>query len=237
MRANFDATGTNEGVTAFLNSSTGLTSWSLTFDCFQLWNGPASVGGAIPAGTGTTTSFTFGNAATTRPFHTAPTDFNGWFVAFVAEGGNGASGDARYYSASNGTPTVALATPNWAINGGTPLPTDMPNGAGTALNTWETIFTAGNYEVPGTPGRQWVTWEIIAQAGSVKVSVTPKNGAKTQIANWVQSASQTIGLGFFDLNTSSVADPPSDNFVVIDNLHLDTAPVAPAGANDWSMFQ
>jgi len=228
MRANFDATGTNEGVTAYVNASAGLTSWSLTFDAFQMWNGPADV-----SGTGTTTGFVFGNAASTQAMYTGATSFNGWFLLFTGEGGQGASGDARYYSAAGAAPVVNLATPNFANNGGAALPNDMPGAAGN----WDLIFNAANYPVAGTPGRQWVTWDLVAQSGTVKVYVTPKGGTKVQIANWAQSASQTLGLGFWDLNTGSVAVPPEDNFVLIDNLHLDTAPAVVTAADDWSMFQ
>ncbi|MGI8907166.1 MAG: hypothetical protein ACR2IE_11825 [Candidatus Sumerlaeaceae bacterium] len=229
MRANFDATGTNEGVTAYLTPSAGLTSWSLTFDAFQLWNGP-DAGSA----TGSTTGFTMGNANPATPMYSGATTFNGWFLLFTGEGGQGTSGDARYYSGTNAAPISANTTPNWAINGGTTLDPNYPG----AVGTWDSIFTAGGgYNPAGTPGRQWVTWELIAKDGSVKVSVTPVGGVKTQIANWIQAANQTIGLGFWDFNTGSVANPPVDNFVLVDNLKLETAPVTPAAVSEWSLFQ
>jgi hypothetical protein len=233
VRSNFDATGTNEAVTAFINASAGLTSWSLTFDAYQLWNGPADV-----SGTGTTTGFTFGNATPNSvPFNGTGASLNGWFIMMTGEGGQGASGDARYYSGTGGAPTINLATPNWKINGGTTLPTDMPNAAGTAPATWDTVFASPNYPQPGTPGRQWVTWEIIQrQNGVVTISVTPVGGVKTQVASWTQSSSGTLGVGFWDLNNGSVADPPADNFVLIDNLTLATAPAISTAAQDWQLF-
>lgn len=225
MRANFDVTGTDEGVTAFVNAATGMASWVLKFDCFMMWNGPADV-----SAVGTTTGFTVGNATTARPFHTAPTDFNGWFLLMTGEGGMGVSGDARYYSASGAAPVLAAATPNWAINGGTALPIDMPGTAGL----WDAIFTSPSYPDAGLPGRQWVTWELTANNGTVSVSVTPVGGTKTKIASWTQAANKTPGFGFFDLNTGSVAVPPEDNFVIIDNVVLSTAPTA---AENWQLLQ
>jgi hypothetical protein len=227
LRSNFDPTGTVEAVSVFVNAANSLTSWSLTFDAFQMWNG------ADLAATGTTTAFVIGNSDATKPLYAgAGATLNGWFIFMTGEGGQG-SNDARYYSGTGAAPTEADTTPNWAINGGTALPINTPGAAGT----WDSIFTAANYQVAGTPGRQWVTWELICKNNIVTISVTPVGGPKVQIATWAQVANQKLGLGFWDHNNGSVAAPPEDNFVVIDNLKLETAPVSAAGATDWGLFQ
>lgn len=225
IRSNFDGTGTDEAVTAFVNASAGKSEWTLTFDAFQLWNGAADI-----SGTGTTTGFTVGNANTSFPFHTVPATFNGWFLLMTGEGGS--ASDARYYSAASATPVASNATPVWLGVGAAQV--------GMPTAEWSVIFAAPNYPQAGTPGRQWVTWEVVSNGTTVTVSVTPVGGTKTQIASWTQTANQTAGIGFWDLFTGSVADPASDNFVVIDNLILeepDPPPPPPASATNWSVYQ
>jgi hypothetical protein len=227
MRSNFDITSSNEAVTAYINSSASLTNWILTFDAYQLWNGPE---GAV--GTGTTTAFLIGNATTAVPLYGGAGSLTGWFLFMTSEGGQGASGDARYYSASGGAPTQNNTLPDWRINGGTVLPINMPGAPGE----WDAVFPGGiNQNIPGTPGRQWVTWEIKADSGTgqVRVRVKPDGGVFTQIALWTQATGQTTGLGFWDPNTGSIADPPDDNFVVIDNLTLETFT---SDVKDWSLY-
>ncbi|MBX7246098.1 MAG: hypothetical protein K1X53_11420 [Candidatus Sumerlaeaceae bacterium] len=231
MRGNFDLTGTNEGVTAFVNACNGLTSYSLTWDCYQLWNGPDAV-----SATGSTTGFTVGTATSTaNPFYGGAATFNGWFLLMTGEGGQGVSGDARYYSAATAAPAVTLSKPDWRINGGTVLDTNMPGTAGT----WDSIFTGTGvnyYQPAGSPGRQWVTWNIVARPGDITVYVTPKGGVKTQIAKFGDTVNARTGFGFWDFNTGSVAVPPEDNFVLIDNLKVEYAPAIPTAASDWQMY-
>lgn len=223
LRSNFDATGTNEAVTAFVNASAGKSNWTLTFDAFQLWNGPADV-----SGTGTTTAMTFGNANTSFPLYTAPATFNGWFVSINGEGGSGT--DARFYSAASATPAVDNSIPNWFNNGTADVNME-------ASTNWQGVFAAPNYPEIGTPGRQWVKWKIVATGGLMVISVTPVGGTETQVSSFARTANQTVGIGFWDLFTGSIADPPADNFVVIDNLTLEEPdPIAGAGGN-WAVYE
>lgn len=228
IRANFDLTGTNEGVTAYINASAGLATYTLSFDAYQLWNGPD---GAV--GTGTTTSMSVGKAVNTSAMYGGATAFDGWWLFMVNEGGQGASGDFRYYSGTGGAPVSDLTTmvPLFAN-------VNMPGAAGTE---WDTVFTStANGAIAGTPGRQWVRWQITADAADgnrVRARVTPQGGLSHVIANWNNAIADTgkaSGIGFWDHNTGSVADPASDNFILIDNLVLEDT--ALPGVNEWTMY-
>lgn len=237
MRANFDATGTNEVATVYFTASTGLTSWTLQFDCFQMVNGAPP----MTSGVGTTTGFCVGNAvlggatAANAGMYTGATTFNGWFLLVTGEGGQGASGDARYYSSAGGAPAVSLTIPNWALNGGTTLNTNMGVDA-----SWDAVFPDPVAEdgIRGLPGRRWVTWTLQEDVvGQMTVFMQLHGAAKQQVAKWNQPSGNTIGLGFDDFNTGSVAVPPQDNFVVIDNLSISTATPLASAATDWQYLQ
>ncbi len=195
----------------------------ITFDAWINYNGGAG------GGTGSTEFLTLGASAnsalhayasstyTNPPGANQP--FDGFFFAISGEGG--AAQDYRYYD-GNG---AGGATGNNA---------ERANFLGSAAfdNTqFGGVFPSGEFETQGAPGKEWLRWEVLVLEGQVRLVVTKPNLSQVLLCDWfTPNANATItGLlphfGTMDPYSGS-ASPASDNFVLIDNLRVQSiAPI------------
>ena len=222
LAANVDGTGTVEAVSAFINAGAGKTTYTLTFDAYQLYNGPADA-----TGTGTTTFAAFGDAAGTAAVYSTAAALSGFYVGLSCEGGT--TNDVVYYEGNGAAPTLNNAAANW---GGTAA-------ASEEVAPWTTLFTTPTYGRAGAPGRNWVTWKLEVVPGTTTVSVKPAGASSfTTVSTLTPTAGiPTNGkpfVGYYD-PFASLPVPTSDNFVIIDNLTLDE-PAPPTAAGSWSLY-
>jgi hypothetical protein len=221
--------------TATLTAITPQNNVRITFDAWINYNGGAG------GGTGSTEFLTLGGNAnsalhayasstyTNPPGANQP--FNGFFFAVSGEGG--AAQDYRYYD-GNGT---GGATGNNAARA---------NFLGSAAidNTHFTgVFPSGEFETQGAPGKKWLRWEVLVLDGSIRLIVTKPNLSQVLLCDWfTPNAGATItGLlphfGTMDPYSTS-ASPTSDNFVLIDNLRVQSiAPINVVTSEDrWAIY-
>lgn len=224
LAANVDATGTTEAISAFVNAGTGISRYTLQFDCFQMWNGDA-VGG----GTGTTQSMVCGDAATTAVAWQNSANFSGEFFTITHEGGSGT--DLRYYE-GNGTAAAAAnnALPNWF---GT-------NATANTATEWVALFPTPTYSIAGAPGRVWNTWQMTVDGSLITIKVKPNGAASfTQVSAFSASAAASLAgnpfVGAQD-TFASIADPAVDNFVLIDNLSFNELAAPTSADSSWSAY-
>ncbi len=226
------ATNLNNGVvnaiTATMNNIPGQTNMRITFDAWINYNGGSG------GGTGSTEYMTFGASANPSLRAMGASDylagvnqsFSGLFFGISGEGGS--SQDYRYYD-GNGT---GGATGN---NGA------RANFLGSAkLNSsdFTSVFMSGEYETAGAPGKAWNRWEIVILNGKIRLTVTKPNGLQILLCDWFTPNSNATmsGLlphfGTMDLNASS-ANPGSDNFVLYDNIKVETIAIEQSKVSDW----
>lgn len=222
LAANIDAAATVEAVSAFINAGAGKSSYTLTFDAFQMFNGPAA-----GTGSGTTTLFNFGNAAGTAAVYSAATAFSGFYAGFTGEGGS--TNDNVYYEGIGAAPTLNNTAANW---GGVAA-------AAQEVAPWTTLFANPTYPKAGSPGRAWVTWKLEVVPGTITISVKPSGaGSFTSVATIAPTSGVATNVkpfvGFYD-PFSSLPVPATDNFVIIDNLSL-VEPEPPTSAENWALY-
>jgi hypothetical protein len=225
------AAGTTNAITATLSSIAGQSNMRITFDSWINYNG------GYLGGTASTEYATFGASANPArvamggsAYTTAAQLFSGFFFAMTGEGG--ASQDYRYYD-GNG-----VAATN--VNNGS-----RANFLGiAAVNQsafYSTFYPVNLYQTPGTPGKAWNRWEILVLNGQVRLAVTKPDGIEVVLCNWfTPNANATLSgllphFGSMDVNTGS-ASPASDNFVLYDNLLVQSiSPVTVVG--DWMLIE
>ena len=83
---------------------------------------------------------------------------------------------------------------------------------------YQTFFTSPTYETQGAPGKHWVEVEISSINGVVEWRM---NGRLFAIDAEDTLTAGTIMLGYMD-TYSSIADPADDNFVIFDNVRVET---------------
>ncbi|MFH0795409.1 MAG: hypothetical protein V2A74_15420 [bacterium] len=218
---NNDLTEGADAVTVFPIPAAGLSNYTMTFDLWLQYNGPAA------GGTGSTEFIVVGGhsdaASAAWPDATA---FNGFFWTITGEGG--AAQDSRYYQGTGAAPVRDDTIPNWF--------------GANALNNldaaWQAFFVPPTYETLGSPGKAWTQVEMVVNGSSVAVSLTPDGGTKTQVASFTASGAPTSGtpfVGYMDIFTS-IATPPQDNFGLVDNLQI-LVPAPSTGAQNWSLYE
>lgn len=229
--------GVVNGITATLTGVTppgrtlSTTNMRITFDAWINYNGGSG------GGTGSTEWMTFGGSADSARVAMANSDyaganqpFNGFYFAMSGEGGS--STDYRYYD-GNGT---GGATGNNAARA------NYLGSAAVNSSSFTSIFPGGEYETAGAPGKAWNRFEIVSLNGKLRLLVTRPDGFQVLLCDWfTPNTNATLTgllphLGTMDLNATS-ANPGQDNFVLYDNLKVETiSPVPPSGIEDWTLF-
>ncbi len=230
-----NSSNTPNAVTATLDAIDPQENMRITFDAWINYNGGAS------GSTNSTEFLTMGASANSALFaHTsavythpagANQPFSGLFFSISGDGGS--SQDYRYYD-GNGT---GGATGNNAA---------LSNFLGTGAvdhTQFTSIFPSGAFETPGAPGKSWLRWEILLLDGKVRLIVTKPNLSQELLCDWFtpnEAATLTDLLPHFGTTDpmASSADPASDNFVLIDNLKVESiASDVPAAVSDgWTLF-
>jgi hypothetical protein len=215
---NNDSTAATAGVSLYPKSL--MLTGAYTFKCDMWINYPGGPGG----GTGSTEFSTFGiNHNGTRvnwdAANASPSD--GVWFAVDGEGGDTGGKDFRAYEGSASARATLLS---FAASG------FSASGAASANNTdpyFQSLFPAGTYETPGSPGKHWqelevsqdvnnlLTWRINERLIAQRVNTSPfTNG--------------TIMIGYMD-TFSSIASPAADAFLLFDNVRVEIpAALAPA---------
>lgn len=222
------------GITATLTGISGMNDVRITFDAWLNYNGGSG------GGSGSTEFMTFGAsanpslAAMTGSDYTASgvnQPFSGFFFAMTGEGG--ATYDYRYYDGSG----TGSATGNNATRANF-----LGTTAGEPTSFLDVFSPLQLFETPGCPGKAWIQWEIIVLNGKIRLLMTKPDGSRKVVCNWfTPNTNATLTgllphLGTMDV-FSSLANPGTDNFVLYDNLKVESiAPAAPLGIEHWMMF-
>lgn len=224
--------GVVNGITATLNSIPGQQNVRITFDAWINYNG--GMGG----GTGSTEFMSFGASAnpslvampgSNYTSTTGNQPFSGFFFCVTGEGG--ATQDYRYYDGNGTTLTGSNAA--------------RANFLGTAAfdnAEFGGVFPLGPFETNGVPGKAWIRWEIIALDGQIRLLATRPDGTQVLLCDWFSpNTNATMSgllphLGTFDV-FASLTVPASDNFVLYDNLKVESIVAdPPTNVQDWSLY-
>jgi len=191
-----DTGGAADHLTAFHNTSISDAAYRLSVD---MWMGVE--------GTGGTTEFsTIGVAGDGATFNSifTPISGTGHFLSMTGEGGS--SSDFRHF---------------------TPGVTSVPSGDASYLNdlnttnatgdTYQAIFAGGDF--PGSPGNRWTT---------VSIEVDPQNvtyflDGVPIIRTPTEASAGQVSLAYNDV-FSSIASPFQSQFVLYDNLNVESIP-------------
>jgi hypothetical protein len=230
------AAGTPNAVTATLTAIEPRENMRITFDGWINYNGGTG-------GTSNSTEFlTFGGSANpalyahTSTAYTHPAaanqPFNGFFFAIAGEGGS--AQDYRYYDGSG----TGGATGN---NG--PLANFLGTGA-VDHPDFTSVFPKPPFETAGAPGKQWLRWEVLVLDGKVRLIVTREDLSQILLCDWfTPNATATMAdlLPHFGTTDplATAANPASDNFVLIDNLRVESisAMTVPGEMRDsWAIY-
>lgn len=227
--------GVANGVTATLVNIQPGENIRITFDAWINYNG--GQGG----GSGSTEFITFGASADPNLvamsggnyFTGSNQPFNGFFFGVTGEGGAGQ--DYRYYDGDGSGGAVGDNA-------------NLANFLGTgAVNEpdFVAIFPPGEFETPGVPGKAWVTWEIVVLNGQVRLLVTKPSNERIILCDWFTPNPGTPitdllpHFGTMDV-FPSLANPASDNFVLIDNIEVQSisSPPQPTSAHsNWMIYR
>lgn len=223
------------GITTTLTGISGMNNVRITFDAWINYNGGSG------GGSGSTEFMTFGASANPSLVAMSGSDytsssgnqpFSGFFFALAGEGG--AAQDYRYYD-GNGT---------GAVTGNNGARANFLGTAAVDNAAFTNVFAPIQlFETPGCPGKAWIQWEIVVLNGKVRLLMTKPDGHKMILCDWFtpNTVATLTGLlphlGTMDVY-SSLANPASDNFVLYDNLKVESiAPAAPLGIEQWMMYQ
>ena len=222
------------GITATLTGITVQDDIRITFDAWINYNGgPAG-------GTGSTEFMTAGASAnsslvamTGSDYLAASTSnqpFSGFFFSAAGEGG--ASHDYRYYD-GNGT---GGATGNNASRANF-----LGKSVANHFDFVDVFRPLQSFETPGTPGKAWTRWEIVVLDGKIRLFMTGADGIQTLLCDWFtpNTGASITGLrphlGTMDVY-SGLASPVTDNFVLFDNLKVESIAPDTSGIREWELF-
>ncbi|HPB32434.1 MAG TPA: hypothetical protein PLB62_13350, partial [Candidatus Sumerlaeota bacterium] len=222
------------GITATLTGITVQDDIRITFDAWINYNGgPAG-------GTGSTEFMTVGASAnsslvamTSSDYLAASTSnqpFNGFFFGAAGEGG--ASHDYRYYD-GNGTGGAAGNNASRA--------NFLGKSVANHFDFVEVFRPLQSFETPGTPGKAWTRWEIVVLDGKIRLFMTGADGIQTLLCDWFtpNTGASITGLrphlGTMDVY-SGLASPVTDNFVLFDNLKVESIESDTSGIREWELF-
>jgi hypothetical protein len=203
-----DATASASGVSLYPKGMNFGSNYVLRFDAWINYNGgPGN-------GVGSTEFLTAGinHTGTRANWHTTGTSSDGLWFAVDGDGQSGGS-DYRAYQGTGGTPTqLAFGASGMDVSGAVSFDcVDYVYGK---------LFSYPNYEMPGVPGKHWVQVELSQFNGVITWRL---NGAVlAQRTNTTAYTSGNVMVGYTD-PYSSIANPPQDNFVIIDNVRVYTA--------------
>ncbi len=227
------ANGVVNGITATLTNIAPQDNIRITFDAWINYNGGSG------GGSGSTEFMTFGASANSALVAMANSNyltgtnqpFSGFFFGISGEGG--ASQDYRYYD-GNG---VGGATGNNASRANF-----LGKSAISESEFIDVFYPIRLFETPGVPGKSWNHFEINILNGKIRFIVTKPDGIEVILCDWFNpNSSATISgllphLGTMDV-FSSLANPGQDNFVLYDNLKVETiVDEFSATATNWEMF-
>ncbi len=220
------AKGVPNAITATLTGIPGQTDMRITFDAW------------INYGTSLTTEFmTFGASANPAlaamagvNYMTDPNGpFNGHFFGIVAEGG--AAQDYRYYDG-----TGAAARGNNAARA------NFLGSAAIDHSAFTGVFPSGLFQTAGATGKAWVRWEILMLDGKIRLVATRPDNMQVLLCDWFTPNAGTPmsgvlpHLGAWD-PYASLASPTSDQFVLYDNLKVESITSKRNAAASWQLYQ
>ena len=187
----------------FLGGALPTGDYTLTFDMWVNYNGPAG------GGTGSTEFATFG--VNHDPAATTLTGASGARsgASYTVTGEGGALNDYRVYNAGTKlSPTDA----------GYAAPVDGTNNPDNHLNSYyANVFPTPASETANAPGKQWVQVEI-SQTGN---TLTWKmNDDLIHTFTGAPVGPGTIMLGYADLFNGSTSSPSDETFVIFDNVQV-----------------
>lgn len=222
---------TVNGITATLSGLTGQSNIRITFDAWINYNGGSG------GGSGSTEYMTFGASADPTKVTLASSDyisgsnqpFSGFYFGISGEGGS--SQDYRYYD-GNGT---------GGANGNNASRANFLGSAALNNTSFTSVFPSGQFETAGSPGKAWNRWEIVLLDGKIRLIVTKPDGLKVLLCDWfTPNANATLMgllpcLGTMDANSTS-ANPGSDNFVLYDNLKVESISAVVAKISEWNIY-
>ncbi|CAN5422784.1 hypothetical protein BH09SUM1_BH09SUM1_03680 [soil metagenome] len=222
--------GTVNGLTATLTAISGQSNLLITFDAWHNYNGGFS------GGSGSTEFASFGASGNASKVATigssyasATSGFSGFHFDIACDGG--ASDDYRYYDGNGSTTNVSNGARAKFLGSGV-----------TNHTSFMKVFNPINiYETPGTPGKAWNRWEVAVLNGKVRLKVTKPDGHEVVLCDWfTPNANATLSnllphFGLSDPNSSSGADP-SDNFVLYDNIKVQSIS-STTDVGDWMMYE
>lgn len=213
-----DATPSQSGVSLYPKALAGLSNCVLRFDAWLNYNGGPG------DGTGSTEMLTCGlNHTATRVnwMDVNSTSSDGTWFAVDGDGSTGnrnvqtysAGTDYRAYQGNGAAAPTALSFGNSGLG---------INGAASADCidvVYGKLFGYPDYESPGVQGKHWVQVELSQRGG---VLTWRLNGVV--VAQRTNTSAFTSGnpmLGYLD-PFSSLANPPQDNYLLVDNVRVYT---------------
>lgn len=216
---NNDATAAADGVTVIPTAASGLSNFTMTFDMWLQYNGPAG------GGSGSTEFIAYGGGASGSSVEWPNAASTSFFLTATGEGGAGQ--DYRFYQGSgSGAPTRTDSAADY-------FGSNQVDHGGAG---WQALFPSSAYETAGAAGKAWTTVELNVTNGVITASMTPTGGTKTQVASFTPPATLTAGhpfISYFDVFTS-IANPTADNFALVDNIVIE---VPDASVSDWSVYE
>ena len=208
-----DATAAAAGISLYPRNLNFGSNYVLRFDAWINYNG--GPGG----GSGSTEYLTCGLNHTGTHVNwltTYATASDGLWFAVDGEGGSGGV-DYRAFQGTGGTP-VQLAFGNSGLDVSGAVSSDCVD------LFYGKLFSYPTYETPGVPGKHWVQVELSQFNGVVTWRLNGTVLAQRQ--NTSLFTSGNVMIGYMD-PYSSIANPPQDNFVLIDNVRVYTVVVPP----------
>jgi len=107
--------------------------------------------------------------------------------------------------------------------------TYFPLGNGSS-EPYVSFLPSVNGSVAGSPGFQWITWEFNAFEGNVSIFIEKPDSSRLQLTSFTPTAGTdgNISLFYADFFTS-LGDPASETFGIIDNVVVTAIPEPTTG--------
>ncbi len=198
-----------EGVNLYPAGKSFSGNYSMTFDMWINYNGPAG------GGTGSTETALFGmnQSSANLNWLGGRTNSDGIWFAVNGEGGSSAtSATLRDYNAFVGSATNSIRLSK--ADGGLV-------GEDHAEAVFTNMFPSATFETMGAPGKNWIQVELRQVNGTVSWLMNGNVIATRQ--NTSSFTSGDVMLGYMD-SFAGIANPPGDNYVIYDNLRVTLIP-------------